>query len=419
MLPVDTVRAIDRYIGIPVCFFLSLANRVLKLAAPQKHAIPKKILVIQLSEMGATVLARHAIRYITKRFPDVQLFYLMFTEMSESIFFLDAIPRENVLTITSSSAAGFLSDTLKFICRARREGFDAAVDLELFSRYSAILSYLSGAPIRVGFDNFHAEGLYRGSLLTHRVHYNYYHHISLNFLSLFKALTAPDTYDIPLLKEHIAGDEIEKTMLPSSPEAEKAIREKLRKEWPEAGPHSRLIVLNPNASQLLPLRRWPLGNYIALAKRLLEDPACAVVLTGSAAELPEALAICNAVRNPRCINLAGRTTLRELIDLYNIADVLVSNDSAPPHFAACTPIRIIVLFGPETPHLYAPLSSNLDIVYRGLACSPCVSAFSHRKSACTNNLCLQQITVDDVFARIKAYLETKKDSLREGFYPQR
>jgi ADP-heptose:LPS heptosyltransferase len=137
---------------------------------------------------------------------------------------------------------------------------------------------------------------------------------------------------------------------------------------------------------------------------LLENPDYYVILTGAGPDMPDVLKICNAVRNDRCINLATKTTIRELIDLYNVADILVSNDSGPPHFASLTKIRIIVLFGPETPAMYAPLSSNLEVVYRNLACSPCVSAFSHRKSICKNNLCLKLITVDDIFRRVNAYL---------------
>jgi len=406
MMTVDFMRTVDRYIGIPLCLVFSGFNRILKFFPRKKSKTPHKILIIQLSEMGVAVLVRPSLQYIKKRYPDAEIFYLIFEEVKESLFPLDLIPKENVLSIASSSIVGLTKDTIKVLYRLRKERVDVAVDLELFSRYSNLLSYLSGAKMRIGFDNFYAEGLYRGSLITHRVHYNYYNHISMNFLALFKAISENEK-DIPLVKEKIAKQEIDPFYIESTEEEKRMIWEKLKKEDPYISSKNKLIVLNPNASQLLPLRRWPIENYIKLTQMLLKNPDYYVVLTGVRSELPDILNICSTVNNKRCINLAAKTTIKELIDLYNIADILVSNDSAPPHFASLTKIRIIVLFGPETPVMYAPLSSNLEVVYLNLACSPCVSAFSHRKSICKNNLCLKLITVDDIFKRIKVYLENR------------
>lgn len=403
MITVDFMRKVDRFVGIPLCLFFSAFDKILYFFPRKKSKIPKNILILQLSEMGATVLVRPSIQYLKKRYPDAEIFYLIFEEMKESLFPLDVIPPKNVLTIASLSVAGLTKDTIKVLYKLRKEKLDVAIDLELFSRYSSILSYLSGAKNRIGFDNFYAEGLYRGSLITHRVHYNYYNHISMNFLALFKAISANEK-DIPLVKEEITRQEINSFYIESTEEAKTMIWEKLKKENPNISSKNKLIVLNPNASELLPLRRWPIKNYIKLTQMLLKNPEYYIILTGVRSDLPDILTICNTISNDRCINLATKTTIKELIDLYNIADVLVSNDSGPPHFASLTKIRIIVLFGPETPIMYAPLSSNLDVVYLNLACSPCVSAFSHRKSICKNNLCLELITLDDIFKRVNGYL---------------
>jgi len=79
--------------------------------------------------------------------------------------------------------------------------------------------------------------------------------------------------------------------------------------------------------------------------------------------------------------------------------LMVTNDSGPSHFAAASGLKTIVLFGPETPKLYQPLGSSRAI-YAGIACSPCVSASNHRKTACTDNVCMQMISVDQVFAAV-------------------
>ena len=81
-------------------------------------------------------------------------------------------------------------DSVRFLRWCREKDIDTVVDLELFSRFTALLSGFSGAERRVGFYRFHNEGLYRGEMLTHRVAYNPHIHIAKNFIALVDALTA-------------------------------------------------------------------------------------------------------------------------------------------------------------------------------------------------------------------------------------
>jgi ADP-heptose:LPS heptosyltransferase len=88
--------------------------------------------------------------------------------------------------------------------------------------------------------------------------------------------------------------------------------------------------------------------------------------------------------------------LSELIDLFNVADVLVSNDSGPAQFAALTSIHAFVFFGPETPARYGPLSDRCVPLYAGYACSPCVTAFNQRRTSCQDNVCVKHFDVETV-----------------------
>jgi ADP-heptose:LPS heptosyltransferase len=111
----------------------------------------------------------------------------------------------------------------------------------------------------------------------------------------------------------------------------------------------------------------------------------------------------NAVQrvwSPRCFSLAGQTTLRQLMVLYGLADVLMTNDSGPAHFAALTTIHTVTLFGPESPHLFDATTKRNKSIWTGLACGPCVSALNNRNSARRDNVCVQHITVDQVFAAV-------------------
>ena len=191
------------------------------------------------------------------------------------------------------------------------------LDLELFSRLSILLSYLLGAPIRVGFDKFHMEGLYRGLLHTHRVNYNHLKHISANFLSLAYALREVPG-DIPLSKVAVKPKDRQIPRIVSTPEEQEKMLRRLQKFSPGINHDKKIIIINPGGSELLPLRRWPMENYIALGKKLLDDTDSYLVITGSKSERNDAVMISDALQSERCINLAGETTFRELVSFYTV-----------------------------------------------------------------------------------------------------
>ena len=75
-----------------------------------------------------------------------------------------------------------------------------------------------------------------------------------------------------------------------------------------------------------------------------------------------------------------------------------------------TDLSVVVLFGPETPRVFAPLGKGTHVVTAGLACSPCVSAFNFRNSPCRNNRCMRLITVDTVYEHVRAVLAAGADA---------
>jgi ADP-heptose:LPS heptosyltransferase len=148
-------------------------------------------------------------------------------------------------------------------------------------------------------------------------------------------------------------------------------------------------------------------RYIELVRRILAaHDDVLVLITGAAGERDQAEHMAAQCANDRCVAFAGHTKLTELPALYELASLIVSNDSGPAHFAAASALPTIVLFGPETPTHYGPLGKPI-VLYAGLACSPCVSVYNSRKSACTDNVCMQAITVEQVFAAVESVLKTR------------
>jgi len=404
---IDTMRFVDRWAGMPLTFFLTLLMKLHRLVRPQPPVAPRHILFLELSEMGSTILVDPALRKMRSR-RECELYFAIFHKNRASLDLLGTIPATNIFTLRESNILLLLLDTLRFLFWTRKNRIDTVIDLELFSRFTALLTGASGAVNRVGFYSFHNEGLYRGELLTHRVLYNPHIHIAKNFIALVNALLC-NRSELPFSKEAVDDDEIRLPVLDFSPEEQKAIHGLIQDRAPlyDRNRH-RLVLINPNASELLPQRRWMPERYDGLIDNILaEAEDILVLITGAPGERQEAEAMCGRTGSNRCINFAGATPLQQLPVLYSMAELMVTNDSGPGHFSSITRLPTFVLFGPETPALYGSLGNSTPI-FAGLACSPCVSAANHRKTPCTDNKCLQAITVDQVFSLVKPLLAQRQ-----------
>jgi ADP-heptose:LPS heptosyltransferase len=395
---------IDRRVGVLVCFLLTQLRRLGSLGGAKGGGPVASILFIKLAEQGSTVLAHDAMRRAVERVGRQNVHILVFEENRFIVDLIGLIAPENVHAVRTGSFWGMAASGLRAVLELRRRRFDACIDMEFFARSSAAIAYLSGARERVGFHAYFGEGPYRGDLMTHRMLYNPHLHTSRTFTSLVLALEA-EPGRFPTLDVVPPPVPDPPAFRPEPAEAAEAAGLLAGLGVPAAG---RLVLLNPNAGDLLPLRMWSPGNYAALAARLLgEFPDVWIGFTGSGAEAARVAEIVGAVGSPRSVCLAGRTTLRQLLVLFGRAEVLVTNDSGPAHFAALTPIDVVSLFGPETPLLFAAQGSRSHPIWAGIACSPCVNAFNNRQSACRDNACMQRITVDQVFAAVSGILAAR------------
>jgi len=408
------IRWLDACAGVPVCALVSLASRISGFFRGRGSATdgPRRILFIKLIEQGATVLAADAIQRAADRVGRENIFFCVFAENRPILDIMDALPAENVFSFRNDGLWAFLLDTWRFMRFMRAQKIDTAIDLEFFSRGSAVLARLSGARIRVGLHRFTSENPYRGHLMTHRVQYNPYLHTA-EFYSLLTECAWMDPGDTPMPK----------TVLPPSRrppprfEPDRASLDRVLALLAERGIHpdgQHIVILNPNAGDLIPLRKWPLDRFEALGRKIIaDDPRAVIVVTGTAGESDAAEALCKGIASPRAVSLAGKTSLRELLVLYVLSSVIVTNDSGPGHFAALTDIAGVVLFGPETPLRYGPLGPNARALSAGLACSPCVNPFNHRFSPCTHARCMEAIAVDEVLKAVQDACRMKEN----GGYP--
>ncbi|MBD3610993.1 MAG: glycosyltransferase family 9 protein [Hydrogenovibrio crunogenus] len=401
---VDLMRKIDHHLGIPLTFVSTYLLKVAHWITRKKPTTPKNILFVELSEMGSTIIADPAMKRAQKRF-NANLFFVIFSKNKPSLDLLNTIPQENIFTLCEDNLFTLMRDAVRYLFWCRKNKIDTAIDLELFSRVSALLTGFSGANNRVGYHNFHGEGLYRGEMLTHKVTYNQHIHIAKNFIALIHALEAK-TAEVPYSKVLITDHDIQLDQVTFNAEEKAFVYDKIQACFPafEKEQHQ-LILMNPNASDLLPQRRWPKENFIALMQAVLARYENAVILiTGAPNEQEEAEALRLQVGHERCVNFAGQLKLLEMPILYTVSRLMVTNDSGPGHFSSITPLKTFVLFGPETPKLYGSLGNSTPL-FAGLACSPCVSAANHRKTPCTEPVCMDAITVDQMLKQIEIELK--------------
>src|ERR1700693_3317619 len=406
---ISTLQHTDRWIGVPLCAILTLIQKVSAWKhRPSPHQC-RRILFVKFAEQGSTVLAYPAIRRATEMVGRENVYFMVFEDNRFIIDAMEVIPEGNVITIPTTSPVALAAGALGAVVQARRIGIDAVVDMEFLTRFSAILTFLTAAKCRVGFHTFFSDGPYGGDLMTHRLLYNPHLHTSQMFDCMVEALTR-DPAMLPTFDFTPATD-LTFAKFRARAEEQAEVDALLLRESPNLG-SAPLILLNPNAGDLLPLRRWPPDRYLELAQRLLERYRDVFIgFTGAPSEAAAINQLAKGVASGRVLALAGKTTLRQVLVLYTRSEILVTNDSGPAHFASMTPIHVVTLFGPETPALFAARSANASVLWAGIACSPCVNAYNNRQSVCRNNLCMQAITVDQVLERVTQIYDSRRKNV--------
>ena len=330
---------LDRYLGIPLCVVLRLFSK----QAPARPT-PKKILFIQLSALGDTILAIPTIRAIRHAFPDAELTMLA---SPTNLNYLAACPYVD-------RHIRFQKPGPRLISRLRREGFDWAIDLEHWPRLSALLAYATRAPMRIGFST---KGQYRHLLFTETVPHIRGRHEVRNFLRLATQLGCLTE----ALGLEVWWGEKERTWVHAV-----LAEEGISLEKP-------LVVLHPEAGRRgEPRRRWPQGRYVALANALVARYDAQIVLTGAPDEMAVAEEIAERTKH-RAVVLAGRTDVNQLAALFADAALVVSGNCGPMHLAAATGTPVIGLHGPTNFAQWGPWHRHAGIVRAELPCSPCLN----------------------------------------------
>src|SRR5262245_30354399 len=145
------MRRIDQYVGPPVCLLLGAAKFLADRVRPRAGGTGeiRKVLVIKFWGLGSIVLSTPALRALKQTYPEATITFLTFEQNAGACRMIRAIDR--VWPYRARGPVSFLASLAVLVSRFRRERFDAVVDLEAFSNFTAVLTALSGAPVTVGF----------------------------------------------------------------------------------------------------------------------------------------------------------------------------------------------------------------------------------------------------------------------------
>ncbi|MBA4284575.1 MAG: lipopolysaccharide heptosyltransferase II [Xanthomonadaceae bacterium] len=158
------------------------------------------------------------------------------------------------------------------------------------------------------------------------------------------------------------------------------------------------VALMPGA-EYGPAKQWPAAHYASLAAGLARRGVRSWII-GSKKEQALGDGIARASKGA-AINLCGKTSLVDVVDLAADARAVVCNDSGPMHIAAAAGARVVAIYGSSTPDHTPPMTETRVIHYRRLACSPCFERQCPLKEPAEQLDCLKGIHPDAILASLK------------------
>jgi len=153
------------------------------------------------------------------------------------------------------------------------------------------------------------------------------------------------------------------------------------------------------------LNWWPIENFARLGAKIKEeykDQVELIVVGGKAeVELEQKL---REQSQFNYISAVGKTTILQLIALFSNMDFVISNDGGPMHMATAAGTPVIALFGPSPYRRFGPLGHGNTIISKNFPCSPCPQFVRGQAAKCTDNQCMKQISVSEVFDVVVQYI---------------
>jgi len=333
----------------------------------------KNILVVNVNWLGDAVFSTPVFKALKDNFPHARVTCLCAPRVKSVLEHCPFI--DEIIIIDEKRRHFWPWDKWTLLQELRQRRFDAAFILHRSST-RGLITYLAGIPIRVGYCKTSAW-------LTHPVKFNdegiHRSDVYLNVLRAWGLKITDSTSQLRLKEEEV---------------------ESLNLFLEEKGINAqeKFIVLHTSGNW--ELKRWPASYFAALIESLTAKYPYKIILSGAHADLEYCRAL-NEQTGYKAVVVAGETSLGQSLALYKRAIVVVSSDSGPLHLAHSVGANIIGLYGPTRPEITGPKGTGeAYLFFREIACNktPCYYL------ACSNNVCMQSIAVQDVTQAIEKFI---------------
>lgn len=327
----------------------------------------KKILIIKPSSLGDVIHSLPFLNALRTCFPRDEIHWVIARGLEDLVECHPMIDRVIVINKDTWKKISMTGETLheaaQLFRTLRQEAYDMVIDLQGLLR-SGLLAAATGASERVGFSEAREGSRF---FYTTKISGGKEIHAVDRYLKIAAALGCDPgsvLFPFPLYKERF--DEIE------------ALKASLGK----------YAVIVPGARWQTKV--WPAGNFGNVAARL---PVSSIVIGGSS-DVPLAEGVVKSSRG-RAFSLAGKTSLRGLMEVMRDASVVLTNDSGPMHIAAALGVPVVAVFGPTSAVRTGPYGGVNIVIQSELPCAPCF------KRRCRDVRCMAGVSADAVFERMR------------------
>ena len=342
-----------------------------------------KILIVRLSAIGDVVHSLPVLHCLKKKFPDCFIAWAVEDRASDILTGNPLVDKVFVFPKSKWKKRGFSPENLRefssLISEIRKEKFDIAIDLqELFK--SGLITFLSGAKRRIahkGTREF-ADIFINEKLPAHDI-------FDPEKLIIERYLEPAEYLGIPV-------DEVKFSLPPVKEETIKKVNDLL------IGINSKkeMIIFSP--STIWPSKHW-LEEYWA---QLLDELSSRynVVFIGTDKDKVLIKRITSLVNTDEYLNLSGKTSIVDLIEIFNRAKYVIAPDTGPAHIANATQKpEIIMIFGSTGVRRTPPYGEKHSAISAELPCQPCFKRNCPKKDNFME--CMKKITPDMILEKIQ------------------
>jgi ADP-heptose:LPS heptosyltransferase len=380
------MRLIDKHVGSLICRIVGLAlwlfgrhiRRVDHPPPPPPETV-REILIMKFFGMGSILQATPLIEALRRRYPGVRIRLLTF-RANEHLEDFD-LGIDEFLTIDPSRPRRFAGSTIRALWRLRKIQFDVLINLEFYATFGTLLTLMLRKRFALAFGGF---AHYRDKFFHDFVSYDNTPHIQEKFLGFARRLG----YEGPC--PPLAALNVERPA--------HVVANVERRLGFDLHADDYRILVNINTGEMAPRRRWPVEHFRDVVEELARRPDVRCILIGGPGDRAYVDRFhAGLTRREAVINLAGRLSLAELVAFMEVSNLYLGNDSGPMHFAVCSGLPVLALFGPESPEVYGPPASPRNtVLYRAEPCGPCLNIYTDKNSRCRDNICLKRIPAAQV-----------------------